>query len=89
MTVDEIAKIAATAIASNFPVRNTHVFTNHARQMRVVAARRHTLKEWLAVLRAVRNPDNAARIQVATNVGPLMAHDLRRRVILAALGFLE
>lgn len=84
MRVEKIVQNATAAIRANFSSRNAcFVIGSPRHHARMVAQRRKQIREWIVVLRIARKPENAARIEQATNAGPLMAHDLRRRIICA------
>lgn len=84
MRIDAIARNATAAIRSNFASRHAcFIVGSPKRHARLVAQRRQQIREWIAVLRIVRISNNAVAIEQATNFGPLMAHDLRRRIITA------
>ena len=84
--ISDLRQIAREAIAANWRVGNARVFSCGQRHERVKLQRRKVLREWVAVLRLANDPANApyltARLREA---GPLMAHDLRNRAILAGL----
>lgn len=87
-TLTDLPETARKAIRSNFAVRNSRVFGNENRHARIRATRRHQIREWIAVLRVVSNPAMAECVaQRLKDTGPLMAHDLRNRIILAGLDF--
>lgn len=81
VTVDQLIVLSAKAITANFRVRNTRVFGCKSRHRRLLIQRRQELREWIAVHRIARDPENAEALTIALRVGPLMAHDLRRRVL--------
>lgn len=83
MTIEELLRTAERAVAANFPVRNARVFGGATRHAAATRARRRIVREWVATLRYARDPANAAAISKAILGGPLMAHDLRARVVLA------
>ncbi len=86
--IAEVPEQAIAAIRSNFAMRNAPAFTSAGRQSRIRATRRHQIREWISVLRVVRNPSMAAHVaERLKETGPLMAHDLRNRVILADLDY--
>lgn len=83
MTIENLKRITAQAIQSNFRVRNTRVYLG-ARQARVVEMRRRQIREWVAVLRVLKQPSLCELVAAQIgNIGPLMGHDLRNRVMLA------
>ena len=83
---DELPGLAIKAVRANLATRNARNFDCNERHARMRASRRQTIREWIAVLRVVRNPAVAASVQAALKeAGPLMAHDLRRRVIYAGI----
>jgi hypothetical protein len=87
--IEEIAQIASNAIRANWGYRNIRICNVAARNAKMVAQRKRELREWVAVLRIVRDPLNhdhvkrAAILDGDVRVGALMAHDLRRRVTTA------
>ena len=84
----DLPEKAIAAIRSNFAMRNAPAFTNAGRQSRIRATRRHQIREWIEVLRVLRNPAMAANVaDRLRDTGPLMAHDLRNRVIIAGLDY--
>lgn len=84
----DLSEKAIAAIRSNFAIRNAPTFTNASRQSRIRATRRHQIREWIEVLRVARNPAMAEYVaKRLKDTGPLMAHDLRNRVILTGLDF--
>lgn len=86
--IAELPAQAIAAIQTNFAMRNAPAFTNAGRQLRIRATRRHQIREWIGVLRVVRNPAMTAYlVERLKDTGPLMAHDLRNRVILAGLDY--
>lgn len=86
--IAELPEKAIAAIRTNFAMRNAPAFTNERRQSRIRATRRHQIREWIAVLRVVRNPAMSANVaEKLKDTGPLMVHDLRNRVILAGLDY--
>lgn len=86
--IKELPEQAIAAIRTNFAMRNAPAFTTAQRQLRIRATRRHQIREWIAVLRVVRNPAMDAHLaERLKDTGPLMAHDLRNRVILAGLDY--
>jgi len=86
VSVKDLPAIAQDAIRANFAMRNARVFDTPSRHLRRRATQRQKIREWVAVLRIVRNPSMAEYVQQEIKeVGPLMAHDLRRRVIYAGL----
>lgn len=86
--IAELHEKAITAIRANYAMRNAQAFTNAVRQLRIRATRRHQIREWIAVLRVLRNPAMAANVaERLRDTGPLMAHDLRNRVIIAGLDY--
>lgn len=81
-TAQEVMVIAENAIRANYPSRNLCSVTgNPVRHRRVVANRRHQLREWAAVLRIARDQSNATSIAQVTHAGPLPAHALRALVL--------
>lgn len=81
-TGQEVIAIAENAIRANYSARNAcFVIGNPARHRRMVASRRHQLREWVAVLRVARDESNAESIAQVTHAGPLPAHALRARVL--------
>lgn len=88
LKIAELPEKAIAAIRTNFAMRNAPTFTNVGRQSRIRATRRHQIREWIDVLRVVRNPAMAANVaERLKDTGPLMAHDLRNRIILAGLDY--
>lgn len=88
MKLTELPELARKAVRANFAVRNARVFNDTDRHSRIRAARRHRIREWIAVLRVLENPSVTASVAKALeDVGPLMAHDLRNRVILAGVQY--
>lgn len=86
MKLNELGEVARKAIRSNFAVRNARVFTDETRHCWIRSTRRHQIREWVSVLRVARDSDMAECVAKALKEsGPLMAHDLRRRVIIAGL----
>ena len=86
LNVDELPAIAQAAIRTNFAMRNARVFDTPARHLRIRATRRQKIREWIAVLRVVRNSAMSACVSKALDgAGPLMAHDLRHRIIFASM----
>ncbi len=84
MKIEKVVQNATAAIRANFASRNACFLVGCPRRhARMVAQRRQQIREWIAVLRIARKPGNAATVEQATNAGPLMAHDLRRRIICA------
>lgn len=84
----DLSEKAIAAIRANFAMRNAPAFDNASRQSRIRATRRHQIREWVEVLRVMRNPAMAANVaKRLKDTGPLMAHDLRNRVILAGLDY--
>jgi hypothetical protein len=90
-TIDDIATAAHLAISSNWSFRNRAISNIPATNARVVQQRKHQLREWVTVLRIVRderNHEHVTRMAIRNKdgrIGPLMGHDLRNRVILAGL----
>lgn len=88
LSIAEITDIAAKAIRANYMVRNQRAFSEKPRQDRLVAERKYQIREWIAVLRIVREPLNHAHVIArVTDRGEfsgrnLMGHALRNRVIL-------
>ena len=81
----EVVEIATKAISANFPLRNVcSVRGSRGQHQRITAYRRRQLREWISVLRTARIKSNSEAIERATDAGPLPAHALRRRVLLAA-----
>lgn len=80
MTPAELVEAAEAAIRSNFAMRNSRAFANGARQRRIAGERRRQIREWIATLRIARSADKD-RLARALKGGPLMAHDVRRRVM--------
>jgi hypothetical protein len=86
VSVKDLPAIAQDAIRANFAIRNARVFDTPSRHLRRRATQRQKIREWAAVLRIVRDPAMAECVQQAIKgAGPLMAHDLRRRIIYAGL----
>lgn len=84
----DLPETAEKAIRSNFAMRNSRSCADAGRHARTRATRRHQIREWLAVLRIVRNPAMAEGVAAALkSVGALMAHDLRNRIILVGLDY--
>lgn len=84
----DLPEIARKAIRTNFAIRNSRGFGNEDRHSRVRATRRHQIREWIDVFRVVSNPAMAENVaQRLKDAGPLMAHDLRNRIILAGLDY--
>lgn len=82
LKLTELPELARKAIRSNYAGRNARVFDNAGRHSRIRATRWHQIREWIGVLRVVSNPAMAESVVKALKEsGPLMAHDLRRRVI--------
>ena len=88
LSVEEIMESAAKAIRSNYAVRNQRIFSEIPRHQRLVAERKRQIREWLAVLRILQDSRNHSHVLArVTDHGEftgrnLMAHGLRRRVIL-------
>lgn len=91
LSIEEIMDSATKAIRANYMVRNQLAFSEKPRQDRLVAERKNQIREWIAVVRIVRNPMNHDHVLArVTDKGEfsgrnLMAHSLRKRVILAGL----
>lgn len=86
LNVDELPAMAQAAIRTNFAMRNARAFDTPARHLRIRATRRQKIREWIAVLRVVRNSAMTEYVVKALEgVGALMAHDLRHRIIFAGL----
>jgi hypothetical protein len=86
LKLTDLPETAQKAIRTNFATRNSRVFVNEDRHSRIRATRRNQIREWIAVLRVVRNPAMTECVaKRLKDSGPLMAHDLRNRVILAGL----
>ncbi len=89
--ISDIEDLAAKAVRAKYAIRNVRAFSEKPLQDRIVAERKRQLREWIAVLRIVRNPLNHSRVMArVTDNGTfpgrnLMAHDLRNRVILGGL----
>lgn len=66
MTVDQWTERCALAIASNYRIRNSRVFTNNARHQLTTRVRRATVRRWIVELRLAKNP--ATSSVVAQNV---------------------
>lgn len=90
MKLHQLTEIATRAILANYKVRNIRCFADQTRHERLTRTRRGQIREWIGVLRVVRAP--AARLYVERalrDTGPLMAHDLRSRVLGAGLDCLR
>lgn len=91
LSIPEITDVAEKAIRANYRVRNQRAFSEKPRQDRLVAERKHQIREWIDVLRVVREPLNHAHVIArVTDRGQfsgrnLMGHALRNRVILGGL----
>jgi len=88
MTIEiaAIPRVAQEALASNWVERNMRCFADQWRHDHAKRSRRGQLREWVAVVRITSDPANAPYIERRLrNAGPLKAHDLRNRVILAGL----
>lgn len=90
--IDEIMDNAVKAIRANFGYRNQRVFFDMPdRHRRLVAERKNQIREWVAVVRILRDPLNHSFVLArVTDRGEhsgrnLMSHDLRNRVILGGL----
>lgn len=59
MTLDQWKICCEKSIRSNFKVRNSRVFTNDTRHLRIVGERRVKLRKWIGALRQARHPDSA------------------------------
>jgi hypothetical protein len=82
--VEDIDLVARQAIAANWRSRNMRVHSDELRHSRMKAERRSQLWEWIAVCRIASMKENMGFIRARLrDSGPLMAHDLRNRVILA------
>lgn len=78
----DLSGVAAQAIRSNFAMRNSRAFSDPGRQVRIRAERRRQIRQWISVLRRLRNPAMSNRIANSIrHAGPLMAHDLRQRIL--------
>ena len=85
---EDVEGLARKAIAANWCLRNQRFLetADGARHERMKSARRHQLRDWISVLRIALDPVNRPHVQARLfETGPLMAHDLRNRVILARL----
>jgi len=88
LKLTDLPETARNAIRSNFAMRNSRVCVDEGRHARIRATRRHKIREWIVVLRVVSNPAMADCVaQRLKDAGPLMAHDLRNRIILAGLDY--
>lgn len=91
LNIEEIMDRAAKAIHANYRVRNQRAFSEKPRQDRLVAERKYQIREWIAVLRILKDPVNHSHvIAKVTDHGAfsgrnLMAHSLRDRVILGGM----
>lgn len=84
--LNDPTEIARKAILANFAARNTRVFTAANRHARICAIRRNQVREWITALRVLRSSAMKEHVRNALkDTGPLMAHDLRRRIILVGL----
>lgn len=82
ITAQQLIELATKAIRANFTYRNSRNVSGRSHyHERLVAQRRNQIREWVVVLRIARNPANVSRIEEVTHARPLMAHDLRRRVL--------
>lgn len=57
MKIDDLERISLKAIAANYEYRNTPLFCNRARQLRLKANRRAIIRRWIKTLRMTRSTD--------------------------------
>jgi hypothetical protein len=65
MTLDDFKLTCEQCIRANFKIRNARAFNNESRQLRLVAARRESLRKWIRILRLANDPESALSIAEA------------------------